>query len=163
VAGPLTRCPLVTAKQAGILDIPAAAPPKRDTSGPTLQPRRAVQALKLLDHYRGIVQCDGHASLEDDCQPRMQRSDHSRLLLGPPAQSRVRYCPRAAPHRSPVRLWSASRPSMRTEKTIRGKSADASRTMQQERSKPWCWRSKPGWRKLACVAAKATIAEDIRP
>src|SRR4051812_15615 len=61
--------------------IPAAAAPRKDTSGPspvTIGPgagadppavaysyapgRGAVHALKLLDHYRGIVQCDGYAA-----------------------------------------------------------------------------------------------------
>ena len=44
--------------------------------------RGAVQALKLLDHYRGIVQCDGYAAYKTIANAACD-GNHARLLLGP--------------------------------------------------------------------------------
>ena len=77
--------------------------------------RGAVHALKLLEYYRGIVQCDGYAAYKTiAAKPAMRRSRSpsvGRICGGGSSTS-----PRAATRRSPARRWSASPRSMRSRR-----------------------------------------------
>src|SRR5258707_8119980 len=124
--------------------------------------RGAVHALKLLDHYRGIVQCDGHAAYKSIADAACGEAitlafcwAHLRRRLFDIAQG------------GPAPIASEALERIATlyaiEKTIRGRSAGDRRAVRQEKSRPLVLAFK-AWleQQLARVSAKATIAEDIR-
>jgi transposase len=123
--------------------------------------RGAVHALKLLDGYRGIVQCDGYrvyktiAETAPDaaitlafCWAHLRRRFFDVVKSGP------------APIASETLVRIAALYAI--EKTIRGRSADERRAVRQERSKPLVLALK-AWldEQLTRVSSKATIAEHI--
>ena len=124
--------------------------------------RGAVHALKLLDHYRGIVQCDGYAAYKtvaggiggEDitlafCWAHLRRAFYD-IAKGGDAPIASEALERIAA------LYAI-------EKTIRGQSADERRAARQQRSKPLVLGLK-AWleQQLIRVSAKAPIAEAIR-
>jgi transposase len=124
--------------------------------------RGAVHALNLLDHYRGIVQCDGYAAYKtvagatggEDitlafCWAHLRRAFYD-IAKGGDAPIASEALERIAA------LYAI-------EKTIRGRSADERRAARQQRSKPLVLRLK-AWleQQLMRVSAKAPIAEAIR-
>jgi len=124
--------------------------------------RGAVHALKLLDRYRGIVQCDGYVAYKTIANGMR---DETITLAFCWAHLRRRFYDIAKSGPAPIASEALERIAAlyAIEKTIRGRSADERRTARQERSKPLVLALKP-WleQQLARVSAKATIAEDIR-
>ena len=53
--------------------------------------RGAVHGLKLLESYRGIVQCDGYAAYKNIAEDADRRRDYACLLLGSPEKTVLRY------------------------------------------------------------------------
>ena len=123
--------------------------------------RGAVHALKLLDGYRGIVQCDGYPAYKTIAATR----DEAITLAFCWAHVRRRFYDIAQGGPAPIASEALERIAAlyAIEKTIRGRSANERRAVRQERSKPVVLAFK-AWleQQLACVSAGATIAEDIR-
>jgi transposase len=121
-----------------------------------------VRALKLLDHYRGIAQCDGYAAYKTVANAV---PDEAITLAFCWAHLRRRFFDIAQGGPAPIASEALERIAAlyAIEKTIRGYSADERRAMRQEKSKPLVLAFKV-WleQQLARVSGKATIAEDIR-
>jgi len=125
--------------------------------------RGAVHALKLLETYRGIVQCDGYAaykSIADDA-----RAGDAIMLAFCWAHLRRKFFDIAKGGSAPIASEALERIAAlyAIEKTIRGRSADARHAVRQERGKPLVLALKT-WldEQLARVSAKSVIAEAIR-
>src|ERR1700675_4100688 len=124
--------------------------------------RGAVHALKLLDSYRGIVQCDGYQAYKTVANAAC---DDAVTLAFCWAHLRRRFFDLAEDGPAPIASEALERIAAiyAIEKVIRGRSADERRAVRQERSKPLVLSLK-AWleQQLARVSAKATIAEHIR-
>lgn len=124
--------------------------------------RGAVHALKLLDRYRGIVQCDGYAAYKTIANTA---DDAAITLAFCWAHLRRRFFDLAQDGPAPIASEALERIAAlyAIEKTIRGRSASERRAVRQEKSKPLVLALK-AWleQQLARVSGKATIAEDIR-
>ena len=124
--------------------------------------RGAVHALKLLDRYRGVVQCDGYAAYKTIANATC---DEAITLAFCWAHVRRRFYDIAEGGPAPIASEALERIAAlyAIEKTIRGRSADQRRAVRQERSKPLVT-ALEAWfeQQLARVSAKATIAEHIR-
>ena len=125
--------------------------------------RGAVHALKLLETYRRIVQCDGYAaykSIADDA-----RAGDAIMLAFCWAHLRRQFFDIAKGGSAPLASEALERIAAlyAIEKTIRGRSADARHAVRQEKSKPLVLALKT-WldEQLARVSAKSVIAEAIR-
>jgi transposase len=124
--------------------------------------RGAVHALKLLDHYRGIVQCDGYAAYKTiaDAAPGAAIT-----LAFCWSHLRRHFFDIAKGGNAPIASESLERIAAlyAIEKTIRGHSADARRAVRQHKSKPLVLALK-AWleQQLARVSGKSPIAEAIR-
>jgi transposase len=124
--------------------------------------RGAVHGLKLLDNYRGVVQCDGYAAYKTIANAAR---DEAITLAFCWAHLRRRFFDIAQGGPAPIASEALERIAAlyAIEKTIRGRSAGERRAVRQEKSKPLVLTLK-AWleQQLARVSAKATIAEDIR-
>jgi transposase len=124
--------------------------------------RGAVHALKLLDRYRGIVQCDGYQAYKTIANVR--RGDAITLAFCW-AHLRRRFFDVAEGGPAPIASEALARIAAlyAIEKTIRGRSAEERRAARQQRSKPLVVAFK-AWleQQLARVSAKAPIAEHLR-
>ncbi len=124
--------------------------------------RGAVHGLKLLDSYRGIVQCDGYEAYKTIANA--SRGDAITLAFCW-AHLRRRFFDIAENGPAPIASEALVRIAAlyAIEKTIRGRSAEERRAMRQERSKPLVIAFK-AWLELQLtrVSAKATIAEHLR-
>lgn len=124
--------------------------------------RGAIHALKLLDDYRGIVQCDGYSVYEtiaDDAP------DAAITLAFCRAHLRRRFFDVVQDGPAPIASEALARIAAlyAIEKTIRGRSADERRVVRQERSKPLVLALKAWFElQLTRVSGKAKIAEHIR-
>ena len=124
--------------------------------------RGAVHALKLLDHYRGIVQCDGYAAYKTlaDATPGAAIT-----LAFCWSHLRRYFFDIAKGGNAPIASEALERIAelYAIEKTIRGHSADARRAVRQHKSKPLVLALK-AWleQQLARVSGKSPIAEAIR-
>ncbi len=124
--------------------------------------RGAVHALKLLDGYRGIVQCDGYAAYKTIAD---KAPGETIALAFCWAHLRRHFFDIAkggdAPIASEVLERIASLYAI--EKAIRGRSADERRAVRQDKSKPLVVALK-AWleHQLTRVSAKAAIADEIR-
>src|ERR1700733_659246 len=124
--------------------------------------RGAVHALKLLDGYRGIVQCDGYAAYKTIANAA---PDAAITLAFCWAHLRRRFFDVAEGGHAPIASEALARIAAlyAIEKIIRGLSAEERRAVRQERSMPLVLALKAWFeQQLARVSAKATIAEDIR-
>jgi len=124
--------------------------------------RGAVHAIKLLDGYRGIVQCDGYAAYKTFANAA---PDETITLAFCWAHLRRRFFDIAEAGHAPIASEALVRIAelYAIEKTIRGRSADERRAVRQERSKPVVLALKTWFeQQLGRVSAKATIAEHIR-
>ena len=124
--------------------------------------RGAVHALKLLDGYRGIVQCDGYAAYKTiaDAAP-----DAAIMLAFCWAHLRRRFFDLVQDGPAPIASEALERIAAlyAIEKTIRGRSADERRAVRQTRSKPVVLALKAWFElQLTRVSGKAKIAEHIR-
>jgi len=124
--------------------------------------RGAVHALKLLDGYRGIVQCDGYAAYKTIAD---KAPGEAITLAFCWAHLRRHFFDLAKGGDAPIASEALERIAAiyAIEKTIRGLSADERRAIRQERSRPLVVVLK-AWleHQLTRVSAKATIAEEIR-
>ena len=124
--------------------------------------RGAVHALKLLDHYRGIVQCDGYAAYKSIADAA---GDEAITLAFCWAHLRRRFFDIAKDGSAPIASEALERIAAlyAIEKTIRGHSSCARRATRQEKSKPLVLALKKWFeQQLARVSAKSIIAEAIR-
>jgi transposase len=124
--------------------------------------RGAVHALKLLDHYRGIVQCDGYAAYKTIAAAAPGEAITLAFCW---AHLRRKFFDIAKGGNAPIASEALERIAAlyAIEKTIRGMSADERRRVRQDRSKPLVAALKT-WleHQLARVSAKAPIADEIR-
>jgi transposase len=124
--------------------------------------RGAVHALKLLDHYRGIVQCDGYVAYKTiaDAAP-----GEAITLAFCWSHLRRHFFDIAKGGNAPIASEALERIAAlyAIEKAIRGQSADARRSARQHNSKPLVLALK-AWleQQLARVSGKSLIAEAIR-
>jgi transposase len=124
--------------------------------------RGAVHALKLLDGYRGIVQCDGYSVYKTIAD---NAPDAAITLAFCWAHLRRRFFDVVQDGPAPIASEALARIAAlyAIEKTIRGRSADERRVMRQERSKPLVLALKAWFElQLTRVSGKAKIAEHIR-
>jgi transposase len=124
--------------------------------------RGAIHALKLLDNYCGIVQCDGYAAYKTIAR---KASSEAITLAFCWAHLRREFFDIAKGGDAPIASEALERIAAlyAIEKTIRGRSADGRRAVRQERSNPLVLALRE-WleRQLARVSAKSAIAEVIR-
>jgi transposase len=124
--------------------------------------RGAVHALKLLDGYRGIVQCDGYAAYKTIAD---KASGEAITLAFCWAHLRRHFFDIAKGGDAPIASEALERIAAiyAIEKNIRGSSAEERRAVRQNKSKPLVVALK-AWleHQLTCVSAKATIADEIR-
>ena len=124
--------------------------------------RGAVHGLKLLEHYRGIVQCDGYAAYKNIADAA---SGEAVTLAFCWAHLRRRFVDIAKDGSAPIASEALERIAALyvIEKTIRGYSACERRAVRQEMSKPLVLVLKAWFeQQLARVSAKSVIAEAIR-
>jgi len=124
--------------------------------------RGAGHGLKLLEHYRGIVQCDGYAAYKKIADAD---SGETIMLAFCWAHLRRGFFDIAKGGNAPIASEALERIAAlyAIEKTIRGKSAGERRAVRQERSKRLVFDLKTWFeRQLARVSGKSLIAEAIR-
>ncbi len=125
--------------------------------------RGAVHALKLLETYRGIVQCDGYAAYKTVADKA--RAGDAITLAFCWAHLRRKFFDIANGGSAPIASEALERIAAlyAIEQTIRGKSADERRAVRVEKLTPLVQALKT-WleQQLARVSAKSVIAEAIR-
>ena len=124
--------------------------------------RGAVHALKLLEHYRGIVQCDGYAVYKNVAGAPCGEAITLAFCW---AHLRRKFFDIAKGGCAPIASEALERIAKLylIEKTIRGQSAGARRLARQARSKPLVLDLKVWFeQQLARVSGKSDIAEAIR-
>jgi len=124
--------------------------------------RGSVHVLKLLDGYRGIVQCDGYAAYKSLAA---KAAGQGIALAFCWAHLRRHFFDIAKDGDAPIASEALERIAAlyAIEKTIRGLSADERRAVRQARIKPLVVALK-AWleHQLTRVSAKSTIADEIR-
>jgi transposase len=124
--------------------------------------RGAVHALKLLDRYHGIVQCDGYVAYKTIANAAC---DEAITLAFCWAHLRRKFYDIAKDGNAPIASEALERIAKLylIEKMIRGQPANARRAVRQQRSKPLVLELK-AWleQQLARVSGKSLIAEVIR-
>src|SRR5713226_4771350 len=124
--------------------------------------RGAVHALELLEHYRGIVQCDGYAAYKNVADTARGETI---MLAFCWAHLRRKFVDIAKDGSAPIASEALARIAAlyAIENTIRGQSACERRAVRQEKSKPLVLALKAWFeQQLARVSAKSVIAEAIR-
>src|SRR6266478_1286236 len=159
----------------------AAAAPRKDTSGPSpvttgpgAGPILRLSPTPTLRDAARSTRSSCSTTIAASCNAtgmrltrRLRTLRATRRLrspfAGPICDADSSTSPRAAPLRSPARLSSVSRPSMRSRRRSGAAAPAIAARCGRKRAGLWCWRSK-AWleQQLARVSAKATIAEDIR-
>ena len=123
--------------------------------------RGAVHALKLLDGYRGIVQCDGYAAYKTIAN---DPAGEAITLAFCWSHLRRRFYDIAENGPAPIASEALARIAAlyAIEKTISGRSAEERRRVRQTRSKPLVLALKAWFElELTRVSGKAKIAEHI--
>jgi transposase len=124
--------------------------------------RGAVHALKLLDDYRGIVQCDGYAAYKTIAAAGPGEAITLAFCW---AHLRRRFFDLAKGGDAPIANEALERIAelYAIEKTIRGRSADERRIVRQNKSKPLVVALRAWFEhQLTLVSGKAPIADEIR-
>ena len=124
--------------------------------------RGAVHALKLLDGYRGVVQCDGYAAYKTIAA---KAPDEAIKLAFCWAHLRRGFFDLAKGGNAPIASEALERIAAlyAIEKTIRGASAEERRRVRQDKSMPLVAALRIFFeQQLARVSGKASIAEEIR-
>jgi transposase len=124
--------------------------------------RGAVHALKLLDRYHGVVQCDGYAAYKTIANAAC---DEAITLAFCWAHLRRKFYDIAKDGNAPIASEALERIAKLyvIEKTIRGQTADARRAVRQQRSKPLVLELKTWFeQQLARVSGKSLVAGVIR-
>src|SRR5262249_41109519 len=123
--------------------------------------RGTVHGLKLLERYRGIVQCDGYAAYK-----KIAAAPGEAITLAFCwAHLRRRFFDIAKSGDAPIASEALERIAAlyAIEKTIRGMRADERRRVRQDKSKPLVASLKTWFEhQLTRVSAKAKIADEIR-
>jgi transposase len=124
--------------------------------------RGAVHGLKLLDGYRGIVQCDGYAAYKTIADKAPGEAITLAFCF---AHLRRHFFDIAKGGDAPIASEALERIAAlyAIENTIRGRSAEERRAVRQDKSRPLVVALK-AWlqHQLGRVSAKAPIAEEIR-
>jgi transposase len=124
--------------------------------------RGAVHALKLLDGYRGIVQCDGYAAYKAIADATPPETISLAFCF---AHLRRKFFDIAKGGNAPIAQEALHRIAMlyAIEKTIRGRSASERLAARQERSRPLVLQLR-AWleQQLVRLSGKAPTAEAIR-
>ena len=124
--------------------------------------RGAVHALKLLDHYRGVVQCDGYAAYKNVADVACGKAITLAFCW---AHLRRKFFDIAKDGCAPIASEALERIAKLyvIEKSIRGQSADERCAVRQARSKPLVIELRT-WldQQLARVSGKSLVAEAIR-
>jgi hypothetical protein len=124
--------------------------------------RGAVHALKLLEHYRGVVQCDGYAAYKNVADAACGEAITLAFCW---AHLRRKFFDIAKDGCAPVASEALERIAKLyvIEKSIRGQSADQRRAVRQDRSKPLVLDLRTWFeQQLARVSGKSLVAEAIR-
>ena len=124
--------------------------------------RGAVHALKLLEHYRGIVQCDGYAAYKTIADAACGEAVTLAFCW---AHLRRKFFDIAKHGSAPIASEALERIAAlyAIDKTVRGHSAGARRAVRQEKSKPLVLALKAWFeQQLVRVSGKSVIAEAIR-
>ncbi len=124
--------------------------------------RGAVHALKLLDGYRGIVQCDGYAAYKTIAD---KAPGEAITLAFCWAHLRRHFFDIAKGGDAPIASEALERIAAlyAIDKTIRGRSAGERRAVRQERSKPLVLELKTWFeQQLGRISGKSLTAEAIR-
>src|SRR5487761_835629 len=124
--------------------------------------RGAVHGLKLLEHYRGIVQCDGYAAYKAIAEAAPGGAITLAFCW---AHLRRRFFDIAKDGNAPIASEALERIAAlyAIDKTIRGRSAGERRAVRQERSKPVVLELKTWFeQQLGRVSGKSLTAEAIR-
>ncbi len=124
--------------------------------------RGAVHALKLLDGYSGVVQCDGYAAYQ---KLAAEAPSDAITLAFCWSHLRRRFYDLAKSGAAPIASEALERIAAlyAIEKTIRGATAEERRRVRQDKSKPRVAALRTWFeQQLARVSAKAPIAEAIR-
>jgi transposase len=124
--------------------------------------RGAVHALKLLDDYRGIVQCDGYAAYKTIVAAAPGEAITLAFCW---AHLRRRFFDLAKGGDAPIANEALERIAAlyAIEKTVRGRSADERRAVRQNKSKPLVVALRAWFEyQLTLVSGKAPIADEIR-
>ena len=124
--------------------------------------RGAVHALKLLEHYRGVVQCDGYAAYKTIAGTPCGEAITLAFCW---AHLRRKFFDIAKDGSAPIASEALQRIAAlyAIEKTIRGRSAAERRAVRQDKSKPLVLALKAWFeQQLARVSAKSPIADAIR-
>jgi len=105
--------------------------------------RGAIHGLKLLDRYRGIVQCDGYAAYKTiaaaECGEAITLAFCWAICAADSSIS-----PRMAALRSPAKLLSASRRSMPSRRQSAGAAPSSDAPCARNRASLSWWRLRPG-------------------
>jgi transposase len=124
--------------------------------------RGAVHALKLLDGYRGVVQCDGYAAYKKIAAAAPEQAITLAFCW---SHLRRQFFDIAKGGEAPIASEALERIAAlyAIEKMIRGSSAEQRRAVRQERSKPLMVALR-AWleHQLGRVSGKALIADAIR-
>jgi len=124
--------------------------------------RGAVHALKLLEHYRGVVQCDGYAAYKNIADTACGEAITLAFCW---SHLRRRFFDIAKDGNAPIASEALARIAAlyAIEKAIRGHSADARRAGRQEKSKPLVLALKAWFeQRLTRLSGKSLTAEAIR-
>ena len=143
---------------------PGVEPIRPPSPSPSYAPGRgAVHGLKLLESYRGIVQCDGYAAYKNIADDA--RTSDAITLAFCWAHLRRQFFDIAKGGSAPIASEALERIAAlyAIEKTILGTSADERRAVRQEKSKPLVLTLKT-WleQNLSRVSTKSVIADVIR-
>ena len=124
--------------------------------------RGAVHALKLLDHYRGVVQCDGYAAYKNVADAACGEAITLAFCW---AHLRRKFFDIAKDGCAPIASEALERIAKLyvIEKSIRGQSADQRCAVRQARSRPLVLDLRTWFeQQLARVSGKSLVAEAIR-
>jgi len=124
--------------------------------------RGAIHALKLLENYRGVVQCDGYAAYKTIAD---KPCGEAITLAFCWSHLRRKFFDIAKDGNAPIASEALVRIAAiyAIEKTIRGQSADERRTVRQKKSKPLVLELKTWFaQQLARVSRKSPVADAIR-
>jgi transposase len=124
--------------------------------------RGAIHALRLLENYRGVVQCDGYAAYKTIAD---RPCGEAITLAFCWAHLRRAFFDIAKDGNAPIASEALVRIAAiyAIEKTIRGRSADERRAVRQEKSKPLVLELQTWFaQQLARVSGKSLVAGAIR-
>jgi len=124
--------------------------------------RGAIHALKLLENYHGVVQCDGYAAYKAIAD---KPCGEAITLAFCWSHLRRKFFDIAKDGNAPIASEALVRIAAlyAIEKTIRGRSANERRALRQEKSKPLVLELKTWFaQQLARVSRKSLVADAIR-